>query len=133
MDNITHLGAVNASATGKSDRSGVHASIAARQTVVKKWQQSADTTEKAAEDTPKTGDAVKANAEALKRLTEQVNESLSQVTALRFRVDEKSDKTVVRVVDQDTQELIRQIPSENMVELARRMKDFQGVLYDKEA
>lgn len=42
---------------------------------------------------------------------------------LQFSVDEELDRTVIRVVDSDTGELIRQIPDDIFLELARRLKD----------
>jgi len=42
---------------------------------------------------------------------------------LQFKVDEELDRTVIRVVDSDTGELIRQIPDDIFLELARRLKD----------
>ncbi|MBF0137818.1 MAG: flagellar protein FlaG [Magnetococcus sp. DMHC-1] len=61
---------------------------------------------------------------------EEFNKSLVGSTALQFRVDEKSQKLVVRVVDKNTDEVVNQFPSESMLALSRRMKDLEGVLYD---
>ena len=41
---------------------------------------------------------------------------------LHFAVDEDLDQTVIRVMDRDTGELIRQIPEEVFLDLARKMK-----------
>jgi flagellar protein FlaG len=40
--------------------------------------------------------------------------------------------TVVKVIDGDTKEVIRQIPPEELVELSRRAKDLKGLLVSKE-
>lgn len=54
---------------------------------------------------------------------------------LEFRVDEATNRTVVTVIDQDTQEVIRQIPSEVALKLVQRLNDLQGhsgsLLYDR--
>ena len=42
---------------------------------------------------------------------------------LQFSIDDDLDRTVIRVVDSDTGELIRQIPDDIFLELARRLKD----------
>lgn len=42
---------------------------------------------------------------------------------LQFTVDEESGKDVVTVVDSETDEVIRQIPSEEALELARRLHE----------
>ncbi len=44
---------------------------------------------------------------------------------LQFDVDEDLGRTVVRVVDKDSGELIRQIPSEEVLEMARQMKEMK--------
>jgi len=45
---------------------------------------------------------------------------------LEFRLDETTNRTVVTVIDQDTQEVIRQIPSEAALKLVQRLSDLQG-------
>jgi flagellar protein FlaG len=42
---------------------------------------------------------------------------------LQFDVDEESGRTVVRVLDKDSGEIIRQIPSDEVLALARHMKE----------
>ncbi|MFL0803036.1 MAG: flagellar protein FlaG [Agarilytica sp.] len=42
---------------------------------------------------------------------------------LQFTVDEDLDQTVVKVLDSDSGEIIRQIPEAIFLELARRLKD----------
>jgi flagellar protein FlaG len=42
---------------------------------------------------------------------------------LQFDVDDDSGKTVVRVLDKDSGDVIRQIPSEEVLALARHMKE----------
>ena len=71
--------------------------------------------------------------EALERKVEAFNkglQSLSQ-TKVRFRVDPGLEELLVSVVDTDTDEIVRQIPSEEMVEIAQRMREIQGILLDR--
>ncbi|TVZ38571.1 flagellar protein FlaG [Alteromonadaceae bacterium 2753L.S.0a.02] len=42
---------------------------------------------------------------------------------LQFTVDEELERTVIKVVDGDSGELIRQIPEEVFLELARKLKE----------
>jgi flagellar protein FlaG len=42
---------------------------------------------------------------------------------LQFHVDDDSGKTVVRVLDKDSGDIIRQIPSDEVLALARRMRE----------
>ena len=44
-------------------------------------------------------------------------------TKLSFNYDERIDKVVVKVKERNTDEVIRQIPSEQMVELAAKFKN----------
>ncbi|MBF0177733.1 MAG: flagellar protein FlaG [Magnetococcales bacterium] len=61
---------------------------------------------------------------------EECNKSLVGSTALQFRIDEKTQKLVVRVVDKDTDKVVSQFPSESMLAVSQRMKEMEGVLYD---
>src|SRR5262245_1171894 len=71
---------------------------------------------------------------AVKTAVASVKEAIKPVGgSLEFNVDEKSGKTVVRVVDLDTQQVIRQIPSEEMVELSRVLERLEGLLLSKKA
>ncbi|MDH5786520.1 MAG: flagellar protein FlaG [Chromatiales bacterium] len=45
---------------------------------------------------------------------------------LNFTVDDESGRTVVKVIDTESDEVIRQIPSEEMLALATRIHDLQG-------
>jgi len=52
---------------------------------------------------------------------------------LRFSVDRDTGRTVVRVTDANTQELIRQIPAEEVLQLAKELDRMQGLLFNNEA
>ena len=72
---------------------------------------------------------------------QQVEQALDKVkqvmtakaSALTFTVDDKSGDTIVRVVDSDTGEVIRQIPSKELVEIARALDKMQGMLLKQSA
>ena len=49
---------------------------------------------------------------------------------LDFSIDEDSGQTVVKVVASDTGEVIRQIPTEVALKLARNLKDADGLLFN---
>lgn len=69
----------------------------------------------------------------LEKMSDDMNRTLASVTSLKFSVDRESRKLVVRVVDQSSDKVIRQIPNEDMVELSKKMKDLQGVLLNATA
>lgn len=52
---------------------------------------------------------------------------------LKFSVDHDTGRTVVRVTDANTQEVIRQIPAEEVLQLAKELDRMQGLLFNKEA
>ena len=63
----------------------------------------------------------------------------SQNRSLAFSVDEKSQRSVVKVTDTESGEIIRQIPSEEVLALSERIKELQtdvgaavGVLFNKQ-
>jgi flagellar protein FlaG len=47
---------------------------------------------------------------------------------LEFTVDSDSQRTIVKVVDQGTKEVLRQIPSEETLEIARALDQATGLL-----
>jgi flagellar protein FlaG len=48
---------------------------------------------------------------------------------LQFSVDDKSGETMIKVVDSKTDEVVRQIPSEEVVRLRQRLEDVAGVIF----
>ncbi|MBI5643160.1 MAG: flagellar protein FlaG [Deltaproteobacteria bacterium] len=53
-------------------------------------------------------------------------------TELRFELDKSSDEMVVKIIDPETDQVIRQIPSEELLAIRARMKDLIGVLYNSQ-
>lgn len=52
---------------------------------------------------------------------------------LQFSVDDQSGQLLVKVIDQATKEVIRQIPSEEMVSIANALDRLQGLLVRQSA
>jgi flagellar protein FlaG len=52
---------------------------------------------------------------------------------LRFSMDDVSGRTIVRVVDTETDEVIRQIPSEEMLTVIRNISEIAGKIFDEVA
>lgn len=74
---------------------------------------------------------------SLAQVTEAVhniNKSLEVLKQdLQFTVDRDSNRTVVKVVDQKTKEIIRQIPSEEAMEIAKALDTVKGLLIRQKA
>jgi flagellar protein FlaG len=51
---------------------------------------------------------------------------------LQFRMDPDSAKPVVQIVDRETQEVLKQIPSVEMLKIAKAVEKMQGVLMSRE-
>ena len=78
----------------------------------------------------RSAEAREALKEAMVGLSELIQ---SQRRSLEFSVDATSGRTVIRVLDAETQEIIRQIPAEEVVNLSRWLKGSAGVLFDAKA
>ena len=50
---------------------------------------------------------------------------------LQFSVHETTGRTVVRVVDKETDRLIREIPPEEFLNLAAKLDEMIGIIFDK--
>ena len=50
---------------------------------------------------------------------------------LEFSVNDSTGHTVVKVMDKDTGRLIRQIPPQELLDLAAKLEDMMGILFDK--
>ncbi|RUO79829.1 hypothetical protein CWI84_09380 [Idiomarina tyrosinivorans] len=77
----------------------------------------------------------------LKATVKELNESsLVRSTSLQFLFDEKGEPPVVRVLDKNSGEEIRQIPSEVVQKIAKAIEDYvdnkessSGILLDQQA
>ncbi len=49
---------------------------------------------------------------------------------LVFNLDEDTKEVVVKVVDPQTNEVIRQIPPEELLEIRKRLDEIMGILFD---
>lgn len=89
--------------------------------------------------TLETAAAVKSAApapslEQVKQAVSQLNQS-SQAKAqgLEFSVDNDSKRTIVKVIDQTTKEVLRQIPSPEALEIAKSLDSAKGLLIKQTA
>lgn len=67
---------------------------------------------------------------------EQVTQALKSINSvlqlrsqdLEFSVDSESERTIVRVVDKKTKEVIRQMPSQEVLDIAKALDRLQSLL-----
>jgi len=87
-----------------------------------------------AQATSATDSTTKPKPEELDQAIKAVNEFVKPFNnALNFSVDQESKTTVVKVIDQSTKEVIRQIPSEEMLALAKALDTMKGLLIQQKA
>ena len=66
-----------------------------------------------------------------KRAVVEINKALEKIpTTLAFQVDEASNRFVVNVADISTGELIRQIPGDAVLRIARQLESLKGIIFD---
>jgi len=97
---------------------------------------------KAADTRPleKDGGAVKDSAQSLEAATKTIQDYLQHSRSdLQFTVDKASKRMVFKIVNAATQEVIRQVPSEEVLTMAKKLaelatpQDQTGVLLDGHA
>lgn len=65
-------------------------------------------------------------------IAEELNKSIAVLnSSISFSIDEVTDSTVIKVVDNDTGDVIRQVPPETMLNLLQRMTEMVGLLLDE--
>ena len=76
---------------------------------------------------------VEETKDRLENSVQRLNELVSSVQRdLQFSIDQQSGKTVITVLNSSTEEIIRQIPSEEVLTLARNIESLKGVLFSAE-
>lgn len=74
--------------------------------------------------------AVKPDVEAVKKAAESINAFIKSTQRnLEISVDKDTGIVVVKVVDKESGEVIRQIPAEETLAIAKHLDSVQGVLF----
>jgi flagellar protein FlaG len=72
--------------------------------------------------------------EALRDKVAQLNDYMQNMNRnLQFSVDDTSGDTVIKVIDSETEEVVRQIPSEEILEARHAAEKYRGVLIETKA
>lgn len=73
-------------------------------------------------------------ADGLAHAVEMVNQMLDPLSrSLQFSLDASTGKTVVKLVDRDTGNMLRQIPSSEMLSIGLALERVQGILIREKA
>ena len=68
----------------------------------------------------------------IEEVTEELNKEMDILnTTIRFHFDDKTDEIYVTVIDTKDNRVIRQIPSEEAMKLAAKMRELVGMLFDE--
>jgi flagellar protein FlaG len=84
---------------------------------------------------------IEPKAENYSEAEEQIKQAVQKIQGvvdnlaqnLRFSIDEETGKTIIKVMDAHTEEIIRQIPTEEAIKIARTLDKAQGLLFNGKA
>jgi flagellar protein FlaG len=76
----------------------------------------------------------KVSEDEIKRATEELQRCVNKLAPeLAFSVDEDTGRSIITLTDRNTDEVIRQIPSEEALALTRAMDQFQrGLIFNRQ-
>ena len=81
-----------------------------------------------------TAKAAVPSQKELEAAVEQLNKSVqSKSQSLEFSIDNDSKRTIVKVIDQHTKEVLRQIPTPEALQIAKSLDTGKGMLISQEA
>lgn len=85
-------------------------------------------------DNPVFAPAQPVTPEAVAAAVQSANAYVQSVsTSIQFSLDQDSGRTVVKMIDTATDEVLRQFPSEEMLAISRSIDRMQGLLINREA
>jgi flagellar protein FlaG len=84
-----------------------------------------DSTSVATENVQLTVQEVAETVEALNSVMQQMQRGIS------FQVDDQSGRSVIQVIDRDSGNVIKQMPSEDLLKLINHMQEMQNILFDE--
>jgi len=58
--------------------------------------------------------------------------SLAFNKKIRFKVDQKSHEVIVRIIDSETNKVVKELPSQELQRLRDRIRETMGILFDEQ-
>jgi flagellar protein FlaG len=75
-----------------------------------------------------------ANAAEVNKAVKNINQAIQVISQnLEFTVDTDANEVIVKVIDQQTKQVLRQIPSEEALDIAKSLDKLQGLLIRQQA
>ena len=72
------------------------------------------------------------NAAEIREAVAEINKAVKKVpTSLDFSVDETSKRFIVSVTDTNTGEVIRKLPGDAVLRIAKQLESLKGVVFDQ--
>lgn len=79
-------------------------------------------------------EAAEADPKEVKQRVEELNAAMKQhASSILFSIDEDSGRTIVKVVDTDTDTVLRQYPSKELLAISKQIDKFQGMFIKTQA
>ncbi|WMW80487.1 flagellar protein FlaG [Undibacterium cyanobacteriorum] len=69
----------------------------------------------------------------VRKTVEQLNQMMNANNGVNFKVDQGSGRMVIQVVDRETNTVVRQIPSKEIIEISKALEGKTGVLLKDKA
>ena len=73
------------------------------------------------------------SASTLKKSVDEINHFLQSSNGVNLNIDQSSGKVVVQIIDRETNAVIRQIPSAEVLSMARDLDGKKGLLLNDQA
>ena len=94
----------------------------------------AETTRSAVELSRPASQVTKPDREKLEVATQSVREFVKPINSnLEFSVNDETGQLVVKIIDRATKEVIRQMPSEEMLSIAKTLDSIKGLFVQQTA
>ena len=91
-------------------------------------------TEQNYQQVQQSGEKDELGREQLEKMAQQLRDFMGEMNrSLQFQVDEESGRDVIKVVDKNSGELIKQYPSEEVLSLVAKLSETAGFLIDQTA
>lgn len=79
-------------------------------------------------------EAAEVDPKEVKQRVEELNAAMKQhASSILFSIDEESGRTIVKVVDTDTDTVLRQYPSKELLAISKQIDKFEGMFIKTQA
>ena len=86
-------------------------------------------------EAPKTQEEIERQNQKVREIAEKLNKELESLdTSIEFKIHESSgiglNKISIKVIEKDSEKVVAEIPSEEAIEMAEKMEEITGILFD---